>query len=140
VTLSDARSAVGSFSAENGSLLTIQAFLIVISALVVGAFFTVWTISRSGDVAVLMALGASTTYLLRDAVGQAALVLMAGVGLGSGLATAGALAVRDVLPVVVDVPTTVLPAAGLVLFGLAGAVAAIVRITRVDPHAALAAR
>jgi putative ABC transport system permease protein len=140
VKLRDARSAVGSFSAENGSLVTIQAFLIVISALVVGAFFTVWTISRSGDVAVLKALGASTAYLLRDAVGQAALVLVAGVGMGSGLAAVGALTLRDVLPVVVDVTTTVLPAAALVLFGLAGAVTAIVRITRVDPHAALAAR
>ena len=36
-----------------------RGFLFVISALVVGAFFTVWTIQRSGDIAVLKALGAS---------------------------------------------------------------------------------
>jgi hypothetical protein len=37
-----------------------RGFLFAISALVIGAFFTVWTIQRGGDVAVLKALGAST--------------------------------------------------------------------------------
>ncbi len=54
---------------------------------VVGAFFTVWTIQRSGDIAVLKALGASTPYLLRDALGQAVLLLCAGTALGTALAT-----------------------------------------------------
>ena len=36
--------------------------------------------------------------------------------------------------------TVVVPAVALVAMGLAGAALAIVRITRIDPHAALAAR
>ncbi|NEK79580.1 MAG: ABC transporter permease, partial [Xanthomonas perforans] len=69
------------------------AMLFGVSALVVGAFFTVWTMQRAGDVAVLKALGASTPALVRDALGQALVVLVVGVGLGIGLTAAlGALA------------------------------------------------
>ncbi len=140
VTTADARSAVPSFAGENTSLTTMQAFLLVISALVVGAFFTVWTISRSGDVAVLKALGAPTGYLLRDALGQAAVVLAGGVAVGTALSVAGALLLPAAVPVVVTTATTLVPAAGLVVLGLAGAAVSVARITRIDPHAALAAR
>ncbi|WP_402463497.1 ABC transporter permease [Isoptericola aurantiacus] len=140
VTTSDARSAVSSFAGENTSLTTMQAFLLVISALVVGAFFTVWTISRSGDIAVLKALGGSTGYLLRDALGQAAVLLVGGVAVGTGLSVAAAALLPNAVPVVVTTETTLVPAAGLVLLGLIGAGVSVARITRIDPHAALAAR
>ncbi|PRZ02480.1 putative ABC transport system permease protein [Isoptericola sp. CG 20/1183] len=140
VTTSDARSAVSSFAGENTSLTTMQAFLLVISALVVGAFFTVWTISRSGDIAVLKALGGSTGYLLRDALGQAAVLLVGGVAVGTGLSVAAATLLPDAVPVVVTTATTLVPAAGLILLGLVGAGVSVARITRIDPHAALAAR
>ncbi len=135
----DARSAVSSFTAENMSLSIMLAFLIGISALVVGAFFTVWTISRSGDLAVLKALGASTGYLLRDSLGQAVVVLVAGIGLGTALAATMATALAGVVPVVVDAATVLVPALALLAVGLVGAGAAVVRVGRVDPHAALAA-
>lgn len=140
VTTADARSAVSSFAGENTSLRTMQAFLLVISALVVGAFFTVWTISRSGDIAVLKALGAPTGYLLRDALGQAVVILVGGVVLGTGLSVAAATLLPAAVPVVVTTATTLVPAAGLILLGLIGAGVSVARITRIDPHAALAAR
>lgn len=140
VTRDAARSAVSSFTAENLSLSTMQAFLVVISALVVGAFFTVWTISRQGDVAVLKALGASTGLLLRDAVGQAAIVLAGAVAVGVALAAVAGTALAGVVPVAVSPATTLVPGALLVASGLVGAAAAVARITRTDPHAALAAR
>jgi len=140
VTTKQARSAVSSFQGENSSLSTMQAFLLGISALVAGAFFTVWTISRSGDIAILKALGASTLYLMRDALGQAAVLLTGGVTLGTLLTIAGAQLMPDAVPVVIATSTTVVPAAGLVALGLAGAAVSVARITRVDPHAALTAR
>jgi putative ABC transport system permease protein len=135
-----AKSAISSYSSEHGSLLLMEAFLIGISALVVGAFFTVWTISRSGDIAVLKALGASTRYLLRDALGQALVILAIGVGLGTFLAATTSLLLRQVVPVLVSAGTILVPALVLVVLGLLGAGLAVAQITRVDPHAALAAR
>ncbi|CAM5393334.1 ABC transporter substrate-binding protein [Streptomyces badius] len=42
--LDDSLTAIGSYRAENGSLQLMRGFLFAISALVIGAFFTVWTI------------------------------------------------------------------------------------------------
>ncbi|WP_369263475.1 ABC transporter permease [Streptomyces sp. R35] len=138
LTRDDARAAIGSYRAENGSLQLMRGFLFVISALVIGAFFTVWTIQRSGDIAVLKALGASTPYLLRDALGQAVLMLTAGTLLGTGLATAiGGLVRGGDVPFVLDAPTVLGPAAVMIALGVLGAGLSIRRITAVDPLTAL---
>ncbi|MEV8567339.1 FtsX-like permease family protein [Streptomyces sp. NPDC051322] len=137
LTLDGSLSALPSYQAENGSLQLMRGFLFVISALVIGAFFTVWTIQRSGDIAVLKALGASTPYLLRDALGQAVLMLLAGSLLGTALAAgAGAVVPADV-PFVLDPLTTLTPAAVIVALGVLGAALSIRRITAVDPLTAL---
>ncbi|MFC5996731.1 ABC transporter permease [Pseudonocardia hispaniensis] len=140
LTRSDALSAIGSYSAENGSLQLMRGLLFAISALVIGAFFTVWTIQRSGDIAVLKALGATTGHLLRDALGQALVLLIGGTAVGTGLAAAlGALA-AEAVPFVLDVGTIAIPATVLVVLGLLGAALAVRRITAVDPLTALSAR
>ncbi|GAA2446320.1 ABC transporter permease [Streptomyces lavendulocolor] len=137
-TVDEALTAIGSYRAENGSLQLMRGFLFVISALVVGAFFTVWTIQRAGDVAVLKALGASTPYLLRDALGQAAVMLGAGILLGTALAAgAGALVGRGDVPFALDPLTLLGPAAVMVVLGTLGAALSIRRITAVDPLTAL---
>ncbi len=56
--------ALEAFRSEIGSLLLMVAILFGISAMVVGAFFTVWSIQRQPDVAVLKALGASSRMLV----------------------------------------------------------------------------
>jgi putative ABC transport system permease protein len=137
-TVDDALDAIGSYRAENGSLQLMRGFLFAISALVVGAFFTVWTIQRGGDVAVLKALGASTRYLLRDALGQAVVMLAAGTLLGTALAAgAGALISGGDVPFVLDAPTVLFPAGVMIVLGAAGAALSVRRITAVDPLTAL---
>ncbi|WP_341393076.1 ABC transporter permease [Arthrobacter sp. G119Y2] len=130
-------SALGSYTSENGSLLMMQVFLYGISALVIVAFLTVWTVQRTRDIAVLKALGGSTSYLLRDALAQAAIVLTGGAVAG-GLAGVGlgAVAAR-VAPFLLSFTTTVLPVVGIVLLGLAGAALAVRSVTKVDPLTAL---
>jgi putative ABC transport system permease protein len=137
VSRSAATSAIGSFTSENGSLQLMRGLLFAISALVIGAFFTVWTIQRSRDVAVLKALGARTRYLLRDALGQALVLLGLGTVIGAGIAAGvGALAAGTV-PFLLSVGTVVIPAVVMIALGLAGAGLAIRRITSVDPLTAL---
>lgn len=135
---SDSVSAIGSYSAENGSLTMIRMLLIAISALVIGAFFTVWTVQREGDLAVLKAIGARTRYLLRDALGQALLTLLIGGGTGTLAALGVGLAVRNQVPVVIDLTTIAVPFGLMVLVGLLGATAALRRVVSVDPMTALA--
>ncbi|OLZ66595.1 ABC transporter substrate-binding protein [Streptomyces sp. IMTB 2501] len=138
VAKDDSLSAIGSYTSENGSLQLMRGFLFAISALVVGAFFTVWTIQRSGDIAVLKALGASTAHLLRDALGQAAVLLGAGTLLGTGTAAAlGALVVDRAVPFLLTPATVLVPAAVMILIGALGAALSVRRITSVDPLTAL---
>ncbi|MFJ1563961.1 ABC transporter permease [Streptomyces erythrochromogenes] len=137
-TVDEALGAIGSYQAENGSLQMMRGFLFAISALVIGAFFTVWTIQRSGDIAVLKALGASTPYLLRDALGQAVVMLAIGTGLGTALAAGfGALISGGDVPFVLDAATVLVPAAIMIALGALGAALSIRRITAVDPLTAL---
>ena len=114
-----------------------RGLLFAISALVIGAFFTVWTIQRSGDIAVLKALGATTRYLLRDALGQAVVLLVGGTVIGSVLAAGiGALA-SGTVPFVLSAGTVLLPAAVMIVLGAVGAALSVRRITSVDPLTAL---
>ncbi len=136
-TLSGSLRAIGSFSSENSSLVTMQGFLYAISALVIGAFLTVWTIQRSGDIAILKALGGSTRYLLRDALVQALIVLLLGTAAGGAAGVGlGALA-GSVLPFSLTAATTFGPVAAMIVLGMLGAVLAVRRITSVDPLTAL---
>lgn len=134
----DSLSAIGSYSAENGSLTMIRGLLIAISALVIGAFFTVWTVQREGDLAVLKAIGARTGYLLRDALGQALLTLLIGGGVGTLAALGLGLLANGQVPVVIEVSTVLVPFGLMVAVGLLGATAALRRVVTVDPMTALA--
>ncbi|QHK20871.1 ABC transporter permease [Pseudarthrobacter psychrotolerans] len=129
--------ALGSFKSENGSLMLMQAFLYGISALVIVAFLTVWTVQRTRDIAVLKAMGASGGYVLRDAMTQAAIVLLAGAGLGGAVGVVGGFAAAQAAPFLVTPATTLLPVLGIVALGLAGAALAVRRVTTVDPLIAL---
>lgn len=129
--------ALSAFRSEIGSLLLMVAMLFGISGLVIGAFFTVWTMQRKGDIAVLKALGASTGSLVRDALGQALIVLLFGIGIGLGLvALLGALAGGS-LPFLLSPITTILPGAIMIVLGLAGAAFALRSVTSADPLTAL---
>ncbi|MEV5652267.1 ABC transporter permease [Nocardia sp. NPDC052254] len=129
--------AIGSYQAENGSLTLMTVLLFVISALVIGAFFTVWTIQRAPDVATLKALGATTGSLIRDALGQALIVLLIGVGIGVGVTAVAGAFIGGNVPFVLGIATTVLPALALIGLGLLGAVFALRFLVTADPLTAL---
>jgi putative ABC transport system permease protein len=125
------------YEAETLTLMMIQVFLYAICALVVGAFFTVWTIQRTGEIAILRAVGASRAYLLRDSMAQAAILLVGftaiGIGAGVGL---GAL-MPDAMPFDLEAGPIAIASVLTIVLGLIGAAAAVLRISRVDPLTAL---
>lgn len=138
-TVSGALSALSSYRAENGSLTLLTVLLFAISALVIGAFFTVWTVQRMPDIATLKALGATTGSLVRDALAQAGVVLAAGVTAGLGITVTAAAFLGDALPFVLSPATTLVPAAALILLGLLGAAFALRFLITTDPLTALGA-
>ena len=138
-TVKESFNAVPAFSSEQGSLLLIQGFLYVISALVIISFLTVWTIQRSRDLAILRVIGASPRYLLIDALGQAALILAVGCFVGAGIGAGLGWAISGVAPFHLAATTVILPAVMVFVLGLIGAGIATRSISRVDPLSAFSA-
>jgi putative ABC transport system permease protein len=123
---------------EVRSVGMIQYSLILIAAVVIGAFFAIWTIQRTQEIGLVKALGATNGYLLRDSLGQALLLLGVGIVLGLGGALwLGQLLMKTGRPFMY-VPGTVTTAiVSLLVAGLIGGALSIRRITAVDPMIAL---
>jgi putative ABC transport system permease protein len=71
------------YKEEVQTVQMIQGFMVVISALVIGAFFTIWTIQRTQEIGLVKALGGSSAYLLRDTMAQALILMLLAVGVGT---------------------------------------------------------
>ena len=116
----------------------IQGFLIVISAVVIGAFFTVWTIQRTQEIGLVKALGATNLYLMRDALGQVVFLMLAGTVVGvAGALWLGQLFQQSGSPFQLEYDTVVTSSLLLVVAGLVGSALSVRLITRVDPIIAL---
>lgn len=137
MTLQESFSASPGYQAETMTLDMIQVFLYGICAMVVGAFFSVWTIQRKQEIAVLRAIGAPVRYLLRDGMSQAALLLLLFTAAGLGLGVAMGLAMPAGMPFDLEGGPIAIAAALTVMLGLIGAAISIIRIARVDPLIAL---
>lgn len=126
------------YTAETSTLSLIQGFLYAISALVVGAFFTVLTIQRKNEISVMRAIGASTRYLLRDSLTQSVILLVAAaaVGVGIGVATGAAIS-ATAMPFALELGPIATATGSLLALGVLGAAAAVALIVRVDPLTAL---
>ena len=127
------------YAAETATMTLIRVFLLVISALIVGAFFTVWTIQRTRQIGLLKALGASNAYVVRDAVGQLAIVLVAATAVGAAVAVGLGQLVGEGVPFSLQAGPVLTSSLVLVVLGLVGSLVAIRRITSVEPIIALGA-
>ncbi len=135
--LAESFNASPGYQAETMTLSMIQVFLYAICALVVGAFFSVWTIQRRHEIAVLRAIGAPVRFLLRDGLAQAALllVLFTAVGLAAGVGLGAAMPAG--MPFALEYGPVMSAAFMTIVLGLVGAAVSIVRIARIDPLTAL---
>lgn len=129
--------ALEAFKSEIGSLGMMIGMLVAIAVLVIGVFFLVWSMQRQRDIAVLKALGASNGWLRRDALGQAILVLIIGSAVGIGATLALGAGVAGAVPFTLSWLTMGLPAIGMVIAGLIGALVSLQQITKADPLEAL---
>ncbi|MCB0996960.1 MAG: ABC transporter permease [Acidimicrobiales bacterium] len=126
------------FSAETATMDLIRGFLLVISALVIGAFFTVLTVQRTHQIGLLKATGASNWYVVRDGIGQMAVLVatavLAGVAVGTAVV---AVVARGDAPVELDPGDIATSAVTLAVAGIAGSLVALRRITGIEPAIAL---
>lgn len=137
VSLKQSFEGLAAYSSEQGSLKLIQGFLYAIAALVIIAFLTVWTMQRNRDLAILKAIGASNRYLLKDALGQSAILLFIGTLVGGLIAFGLGVAMAGVAPFTLSAGVIALPPLAVWVLGMVGAVLATRSITKVNPQSAL---
>ncbi len=138
-TKSQAYAGSPGYSAETATMSLIRGFLLAISALIVGAFFTVWTVQRTRQIGLMKALGASNAYVLRDSLGQLAVVLVAATAVGAGVAGGIGQFVGAGVPFNLQLGSVLTSSAVLIVLGLVGSLVAVRRVTSVDPAIALGA-
>ncbi|MFG3037665.1 MULTISPECIES: ABC transporter permease [unclassified Streptomyces] len=139
VPLESAFAAAPGYDGERLTMTSIQTFLFLIAPLVVGAFFAVWTVQRTPELALLRAMGASRRRLLGHTLAQAAVVVATGTAVGAALAAGLGLLVGEKVPFSLPAGTLAGTMAAVALVGLAGSALTLRRVTTVDPMTMLGA-
>lgn len=125
------------YAGEQLSLSMMIIMLYIVSILVVGAFFVVWTLQRLHSIAVFSALGASRRVLLLQSFTQAFLVTITGVIIGSVGTVLLVKTIDESLPAVLSFETIVFPSVFLSIAAFIGVLLSLVPILKVDPREAL---
>ena len=126
------------YKEEVQTVKMIQGFMVVISALVIGAFFTIWTIQRTQEIGLVKALGGSSAYLLRDTMAQALVLMLLAVGVGTFFAVWLGLSLEESGKPFMLVRDNIAGSSGLLIVaGLIGSMVSVRLIARIDPIIAL---
>lgn len=124
---------------EQGSLIMIQVFLIVVAAFVLAVFFYVLTLQKTPQFGLLKAIGASTRTLAGSLVAQMMVLSVLAVT-AAALVTLGAAALLPAgLPFTLTVPTVLGASALLIAVAALSSLLSLGSIARVDPLIAIGA-
>lgn len=125
------------YSEEFGSLLMIQGFLFVIAALILAVFFYVITLQKTPQFGILKALGARTSFLARDLIGQVCLLTVGGILVGGLLTFGVTLIVPSGMPFALDPGLVFVYGFVLLAVALLGTLLSLRRIATIDPLIAI---
>lgn len=137
LTGSDKWKSSAAYAGEQLSLNLMIGMLYLVSTLVVGAFFIVWTLQRLHGIAVFSALGASRRVLILQSLIQAMIVTIVGIIIGGGLTIGLVAMIGDSLPAVISAQTIGIPSLLLFVAAVIGASGSLIPILRIDPKEAL---
>jgi putative ABC transport system permease protein len=137
VTTADAIAAIPGVSEQQSTLRTIIVTSFLVAGLVIGLFFALLTLEKTGLLAMLKAVGASSRYLVSGLLLQAVLVAAAALVAGSLLAWLTGQALPRDVPVLFRGATLAVLAPATLLTAAAGAAASFRRVARLDPASSI---
>ncbi|MGX6961641.1 ABC transporter permease [Vagococcus xieshaowenii] len=136
-TRKEAVASMPGYKEENGTIMLMLAFLVAISAVIIGVFFYVLTMQKIPQFGVMKAIGASNGFISKMVIGQVTIITLIGIILGA-LATYGIAAILpEGMPFALDNKTVLLY--GLLLFAISliSTLFSVRQIVKVDPLIAL---
>jgi putative ABC transport system permease protein len=136
-TRQEAISKLPGYSEESGTLNMILVFLLLISALIMAAFFYVITLQKLNQFGILKVLGAKTRYLAREMLAQVLFITLAGVIVGAALTFLLASVLPANIPFNLEGGLVVFYSAVLVGVALLGTLLSLFKVAKVDPLIAI---
>lgn len=137
IDLDAAVSAIPGVDQQRGVFTAIIGATLLVAGLVVALFFALLTIERTGQYAVLKALGAPTRSLAVGVTSQAGLVALGAAALATALTIGLAAVLPAAIPFQLLAGRTVTAVAAIVLTAVVGSAVTLRRLTRIDPADAI---
>lgn len=136
-TKQEAINGIPGYTAENGTIMMMLAFLLTISAVVVSVFFYVITLQKSNQFGIMKAIGASNAFLGRSVVSQIFLLAATSIGLGIALTYGTAAIFPKEMPFALDPLLLITYAVALLAFSVLSSLISVRKITKIDPLQAI---
>lgn len=137
VTKKEAISGMPGFKEENGTIMMMLAFCIVISAFIIAVFFYVITMQKTQQFGVMKAMGASNGFIARSIIAQVFLLSVIGIVGGVALTYLTAALLPENMPFNLDPLLLITYAVVLLIIALGSSLISVRQITKIDPLIAL---
>lgn len=136
-TKKEAINGIPGYTAENGTIMMMLGFLLVISAFVIGVFFYVLTLQKSNQFGVMKAIGASNGFLTKAIVSQISLLAFISISVGIILTYGTALIFPAEMPFALDPMLVFSYALILLIVSVLSSLVSVRKITKIDPLQAI---
>lgn len=136
-TKKEAINGIPGYTAENGTIMMMLGFLLVISAFVIGVFFYVLTLQKANQFGVMKAIGASNGFLAKAIISQITLLAFISIGIGIILTYGTAAILPAGMPFALDSTLVFSYAIILLVVSVLSSLVSVRRITKIDPLQAI---
>lgn len=137
ITKDDVIQSIPGYAAEQGSLMMMVAFLIVIAVFVLAAFFYILTIQKINQFGVLKAIGAKNSFLVGATMLQVFALTVISLAVAIGFTSFVQMNLPAGMPFVFDLQLIIVYSAILLTVSLLGALLSSINIVKVDPQQAM---
>lgn len=136
-TKAEAVNGMPGYTAENGTIMMMLAFLVVISAFIIAVFFYVITMQKTQQFGVMKAIGASNGFIAKSIVSQVFILSVIGIGVGVILTYLTAMILPEGMPFNLDTTMIIIYAIVLLIIALLSSLISVRQIVKIDPLTAL---
>ncbi|MGF6357048.1 putative ABC transport system permease protein [Paenibacillus sp. 4624] len=137
VTRGEAVQGMPGYKEENGTILMMLAFLLAISAFVLGVFFYVITMQKTNQFGIMKAIGASNKFLSKTIVSQVFVLSVTSILVGILLTYGTAAIMPKGMPFKLETSLVVTYSIILLVIAMLSSLVSVRKITKIDPLKAL---
>ncbi|WP_433618093.1 ABC transporter permease [Paenibacillus cellulositrophicus] len=137
VTRAAAVQGMPGYKEENGTIMMMLAFLLAISAFIIGVFFYVFTMQKSNQFGIMKAIGAKNGFLGKAVVSQVFVLSLSSIIVGILLTYGTAAIMPKSMPFMLDTKLVLTYSIVLLVISLLSSLVSVRTISKIDPLKAL---